>query len=249
MTPQKLVDFTNKDGNILLLTAPSATPEQARELARELDIDLPPRDFVAVDHFNADTLAEENSKHDLILIPRPARSDKSQNYFSPKGFKNDAFIAFRGAGHSLGNRPLLFPILSASRTAYTYDTKEEFGYAEDPSSAGTQMHYVTGLQARNNARVTVAGSVDMFSDEFFGMEVKPAGGEVQGTANRAFAREISQWTFKEIGIVKVVEVRHYLANRTDAEVNPHMYRVKNDVVSMMGTLREIDADRDIDFQH
>ncbi|CCX33821.1 Dolichyl-diphosphooligosaccharide--protein glycosyltransferase subunit WBP1 [Pyronema domesticum] len=225
LTPQKLVDFTNKEGNVLVLTSPSGITEQARELARELEIDLPPRDFLAVDHFNYNTLSE-SEKHDVILIPRPAKADNSQNYFSGK---EGEMIAFRGAGHMLGNRPLIFPVLSGSRTAYTYDTKEDFSYAEDPWVAGSQMHYVTALQARNNARITVSGSTDMFSDEFFAMEVQAPGSEKKiKTANREFAKEISGWTFQEIGVVKVAEVRHYLANTTE-QVNPIVYRVKNDI--------------------
>jgi oligosaccharyltransferase complex subunit beta len=226
LTPQKLVEFTNKDGNLLLLTSPSGTPEQARELARELDIDLPPRDFLAIDHFNYDTLSA-SEKHDVILVQRPAQSKTTQNYFSGK---EGEVIAFRGAGHALGNRPLLFPVLTAARTAYTYDTKEDFAYAEDPWSAGTQMHYVSAMQARNNARIVISGSTEMFSDEFFDMQVQAPNGEAAKTANQAFAKEITQWTFQEIGVVKVVSVRHYLTNETGAPINPNVYRVKNDIV-------------------
>jgi oligosaccharyltransferase complex subunit beta len=227
LTPRKLVEFTNKDGNVLLLTSRSETPEQARELARELDIDIPPRDYISVDHFNYDTLSDPE-KHDLILVTRPSRSTATQNYFSGKN--SDEVIAFRGVGHTLGNRPLLFPILKGSRTAYAYDTKEDFAYAEDPWTAGNQLHYVTAFQARNNARITVSGSTEMFSNEFFDLKVKAANGKKTATANRAFAKEITQWTFKEVGVVKVVAIRHRLANETDAQINPQIYRIKNDIV-------------------
>jgi oligosaccharyltransferase complex subunit beta len=125
------------------------------------------------------------------------------------------------------------PILTAARTSYAYDTKEDFVYAQDPWSAGTQMHLVSALQARNNARVTIAGSVDMFSNEFFDLKVKKVGSEKpQKAVNRVFAKNLSEWTFMEKGVVKVVGVRHYLKNETDAEINPGMYRIKNDVVSI-----------------
>jgi oligosaccharyltransferase complex subunit beta len=130
----------------------------------------------------------------------------------------------------LGNRPLLFPVLKASRTAYTYDTKEDEVFAEDAWTAGQQMYYLTALQARNDARLTISGSTDMFSDEFFGLEVEGPKGKKTKTANRAFAKEITEWTFKETGVVEVKAVRHHLANETDAPMNPGMYRVKNDVV-------------------
>ena len=215
---------------MLVLTSPAGTTEQARELARELDVDLPPRDFVAVDHMNFDALSarQQSDKQQLILVPRSAPSPKIRNYFSGA---QDELIAFRGAGHALGNRPLLFPILPASRSAYTFDPVEDAAYAEQPWTAGTQMHYVTGLQARNNARIVISGSVEMLSNEFFDMEVQPAAAKTKTkTANRAFAREITQWAFKEIGVVKVLAVRHRLANATDAPVNPLVYRIKNDIV-------------------
>lgn len=164
----------------------------------------------------------------MILIPRPTPSASTQNYFSGK---KGELIAFRGAGHSLGNRPLLFPVLSAGRAAYTYDTKEDFSHAGDPWTAGRQMQYVTAMQTRNNARVVVAGSTDMFSDAFFDMKVKAPKSEKEvATANRKFGEEITSWVFMETGVVKVKAIRHYLANTTDAEVNPNVYRVKNDIV-------------------
>lgn len=232
-----------------MLTSPAGTTEQARELARELDVDLPPRDFVAADHMNFDALSagqQHPNKHQLILVPRPAPSPKTRNYFSGGGGQ-DGLIAFRGAGHALGNRPLLFPILSASRSAYTFDAVEDAAYAEQPWAAGTQMHYVTGLQARNNARIVISGSADMLSNEFFDMEVQPVAAKTKAkTANRAFAREITQWAFKEIGVVKVVAVRHRLANATDAPANPHVYRIKNDIVRPslpVGAVLVADIDR------
>ena len=227
LTPQKLLEFTKLGGNILVLTSPSSIPEQIRELARELDIGLPPKDYIAVDHFNYDTVSK-SEKHDVILATRPAVSPAVYNYFSGK---QDDLIAFRGVGHTLGNAPLLVPILTAPRTAYAYDTKEDFAYAQDPWAAGTQMQLVSAMQARNNARITLVGSVDMFSNEFFDMKVQqPGSTESRKTANKEFCKDIAAWTFGEKGIVKVNAIRHYLSNEPNAPVNPNMYRIKNDVV-------------------
>lgn len=226
LTPQLLLKFANQAGNLLLLTSPS-TPEQTREFARELDISLPPRDYTTVDHHSYDTLSAA-SNHNVVLIPRPSLSSSTKNYFStPSGT-----IAFRGVGHTLGNGPLLTPILTAARTTYAYDTKEDAAYAEDPWSAGTQLHLVSALQARNNARITVSGSAEMFSNEFYNMNVKAPGSTKTKVANREFGKELTAWTFHETGVVKVVGVRHYLADET-GDVNPSMYRIKNDVVSYL----------------
>jgi len=88
----------------------------------------------------------------------------------------------------------------------------------------------------------------MLSNEFFDMEVQPVAAKTKAkTANRAFAREITQWAFKEIGVVKVVAVRHRLANATDAPANPHVYRIKNDI-SFEIELSEWAAGRWIPFE-
>lgn len=78
----------------------------------------------------------------------------------------------------------------------------------------------------------MSGSAEIFSDEFFGMTVKAQGSDKKvKVANRAFAKEVTSWTFKEIGVTKVVGIRHYLTGETNAPINPSMYRIKNDVVS------------------
>lgn len=228
LTPQLLLQFANQEGNILILTSPKGTPEQTREFARELDINLPPKDYLVVDHFSHDTLSTE--KHDMVIVKRPEVSTSTQNYFSPSSSSTEDIIAYRGVGHTLGNGPLLNPILTAGRTSYAYDTIDDAVYAEDPWSAGSQLHLVSALQARNNARITISGSAEIFSDVFYGLNVKPPGSTKKvKVANRAFGRDVTAWTFKETGVVKVVGIKHYLTNETDAQINPSLYRIKNDV--------------------
>jgi oligosaccharyltransferase complex subunit beta len=153
-------------------------------------------------------------------------------------------IAFpRGVGHTLGNAsPLLVPVLRAPRTAYAYNPKDEADFVEEPFAVGQQLGLVSALQARNSARFTVLGAVEMLSNDWFDASVKHSlgeGGARKGaksvkTSNRAFAKEISAWTFSETGVLKVGRIEHYLntGNATSREVNPEIYRVKNDVVSL-----------------
>lgn len=138
------------------------------------------------------------------------------------------------------NSPLLAPILRAPRTAYSYNTKEEVQGSEDPFAVGAQLSLVTSLQARNSARVTVIGSAEMLEDAWFDAKVKRSAG-IDGanskakqvkTANKAFAKEVTGWTFNEIGVLRVGKITHYL-NEGGVKsniTNPKIYRVKNDVV-------------------
>ena len=144
----------------------------------------------------------------------------------------------------MGNdNPLLAPILRAPDTAYAYNPKDDAETVEDPFATGQQLSLVTSLQARNSARFTVLGSVEVLANKWSDAKVKGVGkdAKAQKTANRAFAKEVSAWTFKEIGVLKAGTVEHYLSeqsgtsymndsSREAGELNPQIYRVKNHVV-------------------
>ena len=241
LTPKLLLQFINQNGNILLaLSANSPTPTSISSLLLELDIHLPPdRDSLVIDHFNYDT-ASASEKHDVLLLPQGShvRSDV-KNYFG-----GDGTIAFpRAVAQELGNpSPLLAPILRAKNTAYSYNPKDEADVVEDPFAVGEQISLVSSMQARNSARFTVFGSVEALENKWFDGKVKSVAGTDSKTVNREFAKQVTAWTFMELGVLKVGKVEHHLSSIIgDAAgndsvsqlgyLNPSIYRVKNDVVS------------------
>jgi oligosaccharyltransferase complex subunit beta len=239
LTPKILLDFTNGGGNTLLaLSANSPTPAAISSLLLELDIHLSPdRTSVVVDHFNYD-VASAAEKHDVLLVPRPKplRPDV-KNYFG-----GDGILAVpRAVGQTLGNdSPLLMPVMTAPATAYSYNPKEEGGSIEDPFATGSQLALITAMQARNSARFTVLGSLEMLEDKWSDASVKAADGIAKKTVNREFAKQLSAWTFKETGVLKVGRIDHYEISGSSRKVenmsqvgylNPAIYRIKNDVVS------------------
>jgi oligosaccharyltransferase complex subunit beta len=191
---------------------------------------------VVVDHFNYDTVSAAE-KHDVLLIPRPGplRPDV-KNFFGGNG----VLALPRTVGQSLGNAsPLLVPILKAQATAYSYNPKEDVESMEDPFATGSQLALISAMQARNSARFTVLGSLEMLEDKWFDASVKGSDGKSVKTVNREFAKQLSAWTFKEVGVLKVGKISHYEV--TDASKkgenstqvgsqNPGIYRIKNDVV-------------------
>jgi oligosaccharyltransferase complex subunit beta len=245
LSPTVLLDFINAQGNILLtLSASNPTPSALVSLLLELDIHLPTdRNSIVVDHFNYDTLSAAE-KHDVVLLPRPDTLRPGvKNYFKGDG-KGGEVIAFpHGVGQVLGNdSPLLAPVLRAPRSAYSYNPKEEAEAVEDPFAVGQQLSLVSTMQARNSARFTVVGAAEMLENSWFDKTVKRSAG-LQGaskeakevkTSNQAFAKEITGWTFNEIGVLKVGRIEHYLSENgvKPNETNPKIYRVKNDVVSV-----------------
>ncbi len=206
-------------------------------LLLELDIHLPTdRSSLLVDHFNYDTVSAAET-HDVVLVPRPsALRDGVKNYFGGKDGNKDILAFPHGVGQLLGNAsPLLTPILRAPRTAYSYSPKEEAEGSDDPFGVGAQLNLISSMQARNSARFTVLGAAEMLEDDWFGAEVQPAGAEKRKTANEEFAKEVSAWAFKELGVLQVGSITHFLdegetMNATD--LNPKIYRVKNEVVGI-----------------
>jgi oligosaccharyltransferase complex subunit beta len=92
------------------------------------------------------------------------------------------------------------------------------------------------MQARNSARFTVLGAAEMLEDTWVKAKVQVAGGKVSAAVNAAFAKEISGWTFNEVGVLKVDSVTHFLNEEglktpNASLTNPKIYRVKNTVVS------------------
>ncbi|OWO97876.1 hypothetical protein B2J93_7673 [Marssonina coronariae] len=242
LTPKLLLDFIHGGGNILLtLSASVPTPSSLVSFLLELDIHLPPdRNSLVVDHFNYDTLTA-SEKHDVLLVPRPdAIRPDVVNFFKGDGTGKEVIAFPRGVGQSLGNEsPLLTPILRAPRSAYSYNPNDEIEGVEDPFAVGPQLSLVSTMQARNSARFTVVGSAEMLQDTWFDAKVKRSVGlggvgaathEVS-TANRAFAKEVSGWTFGEIGVLQVNKVEHFLdEGGVESNItNPKIYRVKNEV--------------------
>lgn len=134
------------------------------------------------------------------------------------------------------------PIIRAPRTAYSYSEKDDKDGVDELFASGQQLALVTTMQARNSARFTVVGSAELFENKWFDAKVKRSVGlngvgtdaKKIGTANHGFAREITGYTFNEIGVLKVVNIEHHLDEGDERSkiLNPKIYRVKNDIVSL-----------------
>lgn len=239
LTPNLLVDYVNKNGNILLaLSADQPTPSAISSLLLELDIALPPeRNAVVVDHINHDVKSAADS-HDVLLVPAPkALKAGVKNYFDLDG----TLAVPRPVGQVLGNAsPLLAPVLKGPFSAYSYNPKDEAESVEDPFAVGSQLSLVTTFQARSSARFTVLGSSELLEDKWFDATVKSPAGKESTTVNKAFAEKLSAWTFKELGVLKVGRLQHFLnesvgkgRNLTIPEFTQTydgLYRIKNKVV-------------------
>lgn len=200
------------------------------------------RDAVVVDHFSYDTLSSPE-QHDVLLLPAPKpRREDVQSYFEVEG----PLAVPHAVPHVLGNsNPLLTPILNALTTAYSYNAKDEAEALEEPFATGSQLSLVSTMQARNSARFTVLGAGEMLQDSWCDASVQGPGEKAKKTksGNREFAKRLSAWTFKEVGVLKVGRLHHYLnepvgassaklndSSVSEIDLNPKIYRVKNQAV-------------------
>ncbi|KAI5925829.1 dolichyl-diphosphooligosaccharide-protein glycosyltransferase 48kD subunit [Camillea tinctor] len=251
LTPNILLDFINANGNILLtLSSSTPAPTSIVSLLLELDIHLPPdRQGLVVDHFNYDT-SSASETHDVLLLPSPGPLRPGlKDFFSPVSEDGNLLAFPHGMGQTLGQGALLSPILRAPATAYSYNPKEQSEVVDDLFAAGQQLSLVSTMQARNSARFTVVGSAEMLSDQWFDAKVKKLGEKsAVKTLNRAFAKQVSGWTFKEIGVLRVNWVEHHLNEEGMSNAsNPKIYRIKNDVKYSI-SLSEYSWDKYIPFE-
>ncbi|MCJ1307937.1 oligosaccharyl transferase glycoprotein complex, beta subunit [Agyrium rufum] len=238
LTPKTILEFTKNGGNVLVaLSGESGTPAAISSLLLEVDIQLPPeKTSQVVDHFSYD-VASSSENHDVLLTGAPTFHSDLKNYFT--GLDILAFP--RAVGQELGNAsPLLAPIIRAGSTAYTYNPKDDADVVEEPFAVGDQITLVSALQARNSARLTVIGSSEALEDTWFNAKVQTVKGETKKTSNRKFSQQLTSWTFKETGVLKVGKVEHHLSSLPTKEngntsitqvgfLNPTIYRIKNDV--------------------
>ncbi|KAF7546047.1 hypothetical protein G7Z17_g8697 [Cylindrodendrum hubeiense] len=228
LTPNILLDFINAEGNILLtMSSTHSVPSSLVALLSELDVTLPSeRTGSVVDHFHYDTISAAESHDVLVLSCPPNVRPGLKDYFQLPG---TALTFPRAVGHVLGSGPLLTPILRAPPTAYSYNPKEQADVVdpEDLFAAGKQLALVSVIQALNSARFTILGSAEMLEDKWLEVQVARPQERPQYTSNREFWTSLTAWTFKELGVLRVNSIEHHIVG--DDEINPGLYRVKNDV--------------------
>ncbi|KXZ51811.1 hypothetical protein GPECTOR_11g252 [Gonium pectorale] len=226
---QTILDFVDSGHNVLMGVSSEAS-EAIRNLAAEFGVDLDDKGTKVFDHFNYAAKADGTVDHTLLatrdLVDAPVITGGP--YKKP--------ILFRGAAATVpADSELATVVLSAPATAYSHDPKKAM--LEPPSlMAGGAISLVTAVQARNNARMVVAGSVEMFTNEFFSMKVN-VGGESTGSANRKFTVALARWAFQDRGVLVASHLRHH---KLGEAAQPAGYRV-NDEVEFLVDIHEVEA--------
>jgi len=197
-------------GKNLMIIANSLSSDYLRDAVEEFGISLDSEDSSVVDYFSH---KKEASPRDILTtnwIENPLVVGSLAEH------KQAAPVLYSGLGLAYREDSRFnFPILSAESTGFSV---EECRFATDClQSAGKDTVLVAGMQGRNNARVTVFGSSEMFSDSLNGVLESSSGKSWSASSNAAFIGAVSAWNFHEIGSLRAKNIRYFLQNGNKTE--------------------------------
>ncbi len=217
-----ITDFVdNGDGNVMI-AASSEVGDILRDLGMEFGLELDERGTSVIDHLNYDV--KDEGEHTLIAV------DNANLIDAPLivGKKSSTPCLYRGLGMVADpDNPLVLNVMTGSTTSYSYFPDEQI--EEYPHAVGKSTLLIAGLQARNNARVVFSGSIDFFSNKLFAVSVQKAtqgSKEFVKSNNRQLAAAITQWVFREKGVLRVGKVKHHLVGESKP---PAAYTVEDQV--------------------
>lgn len=215
-----ITSFIDGGGNVLV-AASSNIGEAVRDLASECGVEFDETKTAVIDHLNYDV--SDPGRHTLIV------ADPQNLIAAPNmvGTMKVNPILFRGIGMTADpDNPLVLDVLHASWTAYSFDPDNKI--TEYPHAVGQNTLLISGQQARNDARVLFFGSLDFFSDEFFTASVQNANGgqKFSQAGNQQLALSLTQWVFKEKGVLRVGTVKHHRVGEATA---PSAYTIMDEV--------------------
>lgn len=219
-----IADFIDNGKGNVLVAASSEVGDVLRDLGREVGLELDERDTSVIDHLNYD--ARDRGDHTLLVVDTKNVIDADLIV----GAKKTTPYLYQGLGMTADlENPLILEVMSGYTTSYSYFTADDV--SEYPHAVGTSTLLIAGLQARNNARVVFSGSINFFSNEFFAVPVQKtiAGAKVFETSgNQALANSLSKWVFKEVGVLRVGQVSHFLQGEGQKDT-PAAYTIEEDV--------------------
>ncbi|VDK88995.1 unnamed protein product [Litomosoides sigmodontis] len=200
-----ITSFIDNGGNVLV-AAGTRIGDALHDLAAENGFEFDENGTAVIDHLNYDTVLDEGYHTTIVadpsnLLSAPMIIGKTRQA-NPILFRGVALIADK-------TNQLRLEILPASTTAYSFSPREKI--EEYPAAVGRSTLLIGAIQARNNARVLLTGSLDMFSDVFISSNVSKYGSatKFQKSGNLELVTELSKWVFMEKGVLKVKSVSHH----------------------------------------
>ena len=185
----------------------------------------------------------QDEGYHTTIISNPATNLISSKLITGSDRSSIGPILFRGVALTSNEKnPLRLEVLTADTTAYSFNPTAKV-VDEYPAAVGRSTLLVGALQARNNARVVLCGSLEAFGNAFLRAEVNRNGEWWFGismsswinlitgqkpvkSGNSALVTGLSKWVLKEVGVLRVNGVEHHKAGEV---APPQEYTIMEDV--------------------
>ncbi|KAJ9521237.1 hypothetical protein QJQ45_022972, partial [Haematococcus lacustris] len=216
-----LLDFVDSGRNVIF-GASSDVSDTMRGFAAEVGVDMDEKGSKVFDHFNHASI-DGRADHTLVI--------STEYTASSAGIPTQGPILYRGVGCSVApDSELVAVALGAPTTAYSFNPRGPPPEAGE-LMAGSGLALVALVQARNNARVLVSGSMDLFTNQLFNAQVvRGSDGAALGTSgNAAFALSVARWALQDRGVLEAEGLQHRLVAAPLGSPAPSHYRVLDDV--------------------
>merc|ERR1712127_74661 len=193
LSPAKIAEYVDNGGNVLL-GLDSRITDTLRATASEFGVETDTEGTYVIDHFNFSPESDEGDHTTLSLnLKNHWTSGKP---FLPKKQVNVDSVVYQGIGMVTNQKnELIQQVLNAPSTAYSWSPSK--AVSSMPMMVGKETTLIAALEARNNARVLICGSLKFFSDEF-------------SANDEQFARQLGLWAFQRAGVLKLSNVAHFL---------------------------------------
>jgi len=225
LSTQAILDFVDSGRNLIL--AGDSQAEAGRHIARECGFEFAEPGFSVRDNF------QYFNSEDVLSLTTGANLLQTPSIVGDK--QNRKPILFKGISMTIPNNDgLHFSILGGYDTTFSSQSGVPLKQDDLAYGVGKQIVLLAGLQARNNARVVVSGSLSFFSDQYFR----------SASDNQYLASELSKWAFQESGVVRVSNISHHLTKG----VEPKMYTIK-DSITYTATIEEWQGDKWVPFKN
>lgn len=221
-----LLEYFNAGGNILAITNESSSPESLFEFFKEFEINISPRGYRAIDHFEF-SKTKSSARHDVLELSKSEEFVTKNVVSAPSA---DKPLLYTGGGAYLGNNPQIVPILRGSQTSYVYDNSDDSLTLTTPWASGSQSYFAAGFQGLNNARAVWVGGDSILKNEYI---------DDESIYNAEFAEEVTKWVFQEKSVIKSSFVHHEPADNNTQSFSSYtsgfsLYKVNQEVRYTIG---------------
>eukprot|EP01107_Rhizomastix_libera_P014124 TRINITY_DN423_c0_g1_i1.p1 TRINITY_DN423_c0_g1~~TRINITY_DN423_c0_g1_i1.p1 ORF type:complete len:422 (-),score=83.93 TRINITY_DN423_c0_g1_i1:136-1401(-) len=190
ITPDLLAKFVDSGRN-LFISGSTSNSKAMKTILSNFDtsiVEVDRQSSPATDHFHFHEPLDRDSAHTAII---GKIMDESMSTTPILGGVDVSGVLYRGSCLSVPATPLLRPLIVGQHTAFC---APHAALVKDTGLAATGPFptLLAVMQARNNARVVLSGSVEMWSNNFLATSF----------SNRALAKSLSEWAFGKRGLLR-----------------------------------------------